>query len=169
MQCSRNYEQMELASVLLQIHEKSLVHVEFECWILLFGRSSSVMRRPGDTMHTLKTFTNLKRRQTNCCSICCFRCHLFLCVYLARCHVELPRTAEPSSSSGSGGRVEGPPCSPVTQHSRERPARPIARRTRARARRSWGIPSEHAQSTGLVLGRSHCSALPPSKPSSLNP
>lgn len=33
-----------------------------------------------------------------------------------------PRAAEHSSSSGSGGRVERPPCSPVTQHSREQPA-----------------------------------------------
>lgn len=82
------------------------------------------MRWPKDTMHTPKTFASLKRRQTNCCSICCFRCHLFLCVYLACCHVELPRAAEPSSSSGSGGRVERLECSPVTQHSREQPARP---------------------------------------------
>lgn len=31
--------------------------------------------------------------------------------------MELPGSAEPSSSSGSGGRVERPPRSPVAQHS----------------------------------------------------
>lgn len=74
-------------------------------------------------------------------------------MYLACCHVELPRAAEPSSSSGSGGRVERPPCSPVTQRYRVTASQARARRTRARARQSWGILSEHAQSTGLVPGQ----------------
>lgn len=39
-----------------------------------------------------------------------------------------------------------------------------ASRTRARARQRWGIPSEHAQSAGLILERRNSSALPPSKP-----
>ncbi len=91
---------------------------------MLFCTSSSMIRWLGDAMHTLETFTSLKRQQTNCCSVCCFRCHLSLCVYLSCCLVELPRAAEPSSSSGSGGRAERPPCSPVTQHSREQPSRP---------------------------------------------
>lgn len=108
--------------------------------MVLFGRCSSVMRRPRDTMHTLKTFLGLKRRQTNCCSICCFRCHLFLCVYLACCHVELPWAVEPSGSSGSGGRAERPPCSPVTQHSREQPAGPSQADRGQNARQSWGDP-----------------------------
>lgn len=124
MQYKKNSGQTEFASVSLQSREiKSLLYVEFECWILLFGRCSGVVRRPGDTMHTLETFASLKRQQTNCCSICCFRCHLFLCVYLACCHAELPRAVEPSSSSGSVGLVESSQCSSVTQHSWEQPAR----------------------------------------------
>lgn len=87
------------------------------CSVSLFGKCSGVLRRPTDTVRPLK-----KGRQTNCCSICRFRCHLFLCVYLACCHVGLPRAVQPSSSSGSGGRVERPPCSPVTQHRGGRPS-----------------------------------------------
>lgn len=61
-------------------------------------------------------------------------------------------TAEPSSSSGSGGHVERPPCSPVTQRYRVTASLAQTRRTGARAWQSWGIPLEHAQSTGLIPG-----------------
>ncbi|KAG7494459.1 hypothetical protein JOB18_030964 [Solea senegalensis] len=56
-----------------------------------------------DELDALGTFTSLERRQTNDCSICCFRCHLFLCVYLAFCLVKLPKASEPSRSLGNGG------------------------------------------------------------------
>lgn len=101
----------------------------------------------GYNAHT-HTFTGLKRRQTNCCSICCFRCHLFLCVYLACCHVELPRAVKPSSSSGSGGRVERPLCSPVTQHSREQPARSDQGQSMAEMGDPVGTCPEHSPRPG---------------------
>lgn len=67
----------------------------------------------GYNAHTQNFHQSKRDNKQTFCSICCFRCHLFLCVYLACCHVELQRAAEPSSSSGSGGRVERLPCSPA--------------------------------------------------------
>lgn len=62
-----------------------------------------LQREPGDTMHKPNFRLSKQGNKQSFWGICCFRCHLFLCVYLACCHVEQQRAAKPSGSSGSRG------------------------------------------------------------------
>lgn len=109
--------------------------------------ANAVACEPRGTMHIPNLHLSKRDNKQSFCSICCFRCHLFLCVYLARCHVEQHRVAKPSGSSGSRGTCREDvvfSCHSTLWGTAGRP-------------KPEGLeePSELAPGAGLVLGRSH--------------
>lgn len=93
---------------------------------------------PGGTTHIDET-TNKAF-----CSICCFRWRLFLCVYLACCHVEPRRAAKPSGSGGSRGACGEAVTSSCHSALREQPAGPGQSRSRSGALAGAAIMADGA-------------------------
>lgn len=132
--------------------------------MLLSGRCSSVVRWRWDTVDTFKTFTSLKIMTNKLVQYLLFQmsplpvCVLSLLSWGAPEGCRGPVVAQEVEDAWRGHSV----LLSLSTPGNSQPGR--ASRTRARAQQRWGILSEHAQSTGLILGRNDSSALPPSKP-----
>lgn len=106
----------------------------------------------GYNAHT-QTFTSQRETTTQpFAAFCCFRCHLFLCAAMWSSRGLLsPAVAQEAEGLWRGCYVLVPALC-----SGEQPPRPSQRYL---IQLSNGIPSEHAQSAGLVLGRNRCATL----------